>query len=83
MSYNYKTIIQKQVYSSESVSSNLRRGLTNIENSGNFSELISNQVSYLVHKYFQLPLVVIVIDESLIISVSKLKGKVRKGYGNN
>ena len=83
MSYNYKMIIQKQVYSSESVSSNLRRGLTNIENSGNFSELISNQVSYLVHRYFQLPLVVIIVDESLIISISKLKGKVKKHYGNN
>ena len=83
MSVDYKMIIQKQVYSSESVSTNLRRGLTNIENSGNFSELISNQVSYLVYKYFQLPLVVIIVDESLILSVSKLRRKVKKDYGNN
>ena len=83
MSVDYKMIIQKQVYSSESVSTNLRRGLTNIENSGNFSELISNQVICLLHKYFQLPLEVIIVDESLILSVSKLKGKVKKYYGNN
>ena len=75
MSTDYKKIIQKQVYSSESVSTNLRRRLTNIEN---FSELISNQVICLLHKYFQLPLEVIIVDESLILSVSKLKGKVKK-----
>ena len=78
MSYNYKMIIQKQVYSSESVSINLRRRLTNIEDVRDSFELISNQVICLLHKYFQLPLEVIIVDESLIISVSKLKGKVKK-----
>ena len=82
MTTDYKKIIQKQVYSSESVSTNLRRGLSNID-SENFSELISNQVIVLLHKYFQLPLVVIIVDESLIISVSKLKGRVKKEYENN